>query len=206
MAISKRAQTQWNRAQHAYDHYTSYLRNKHDPDFLSFTDLVYVANFKGGSATIAEPINSLDAKLKIYSQNLCGIRKRVGSNTSLGTLPELDYTEIKDLIIKFVSLPHTEDFKIFGLGCSFASALLNFQFPDLVPILDKRAINGSKIEGAIVDKNGNITNLLNIYSALIDYFRAILKKDSAQTLRNLDRELFIQELRRPPFPKKKFRE
>ena len=53
-----------------------------------------------------------------------------------------DYPRIRTAIVAFATLPETNAADISGFGCSFASALLHFHFPKLVPILDKRALNG----------------------------------------------------------------
>lgn len=202
MPKKSRAEGQWDRASHAYSHYEAYLNIKPKRHDLSFTDLVYVKNFKGGSATIAEPMCKFADKLSYYTKGIHDIALDPAGGSSLGILKETDYERIKNAIVGFATLPEQKVADISGFGCSFASALLHFHFPLLVPILDKRALNGSDLKGLTVDKQGNVTNLLELYPALIDYFRSRLKKDSQLKLRDLDRELFIKKLKTPPFPLK----
>jgi len=49
---------------------------------LTFTDLVYVANFKGGSATIAESVGTLTAKLSHYTNRLQLLPEAASPSTS----------------------------------------------------------------------------------------------------------------------------
>jgi hypothetical protein len=192
----------WDRASHAYSHYEVYLNIKPKLHDLSFTDLVYVKNFKGGSATITEPMCKFADKISYYTEGIHDIALDSAGGSSLGILEETEYERIKNKIVRFATLPEQKKADISGFGCSFASALLHFHFPLLVPILDKRALNGSGLYGLTVDKQGNVTNLLELYPALIDYFRLRLKNDLLLTLRDLDRELFIKKLQTPPFPLK----
>lgn len=78
MRVNRRAASSWNRDAHAYDHYLEFLSTKRERFTLTFTDLVYIKNFKGGSAVIAEPTASLRAKLRQYEVAL----------TAFSALPE----------------------------------------------------------------------------------------------------------------------
>ena len=202
MPTSPRAVSQWVRADHAYSHYEAYLRSKPTPLVLSFTDLVYVKNFKGGASTITESMATLPDKLAHYAASLRAFAGDPSSHLSLGAVPAADFPRISKAMMDFVELPEKKAADISGFGCSFASALLHFHFPMLVPILDKRALNGSGLAGLEVDRYGNVTNLLTLYPALIDNFRKRLQANPALTLRELDRTLFIEELHSPPFRKK----
>jgi hypothetical protein len=201
MPIDNRAVTNWNRAQHAYQHYQSFLTDKRDKYVLTFTDLVYVKNFKGGSAIINEPLLTCRHKLEYYEKAIRACAEDVSFGLTLATIPNEDYARIRSAIVAFAALPEIDQSDISGFGSSFASALLHFYFPLVVPILDKRALNGSGIQGVQVSGYNNVTNLLDLYPALIDSCRQWLQENPQITLRELDRELFIQELNCPPFKK-----
>lgn len=194
MPTDAKAIATWERAAHAYSHYQSYLAKQPQRFLLSFTDLVYVKNFKGGSTVIGEPLDSLPVKLARYSEAL----KRLGGTREFSeTLPSLTgeaYVRAKEGIIAFVGLATDPTTKINGFGVSFASALLHFHFPGLVPILDRRALNGAGIEGIKTDSQGQVKNLISFYPQLLDYTRKRLSEGPMLTMRSLDRSLFIETL------------
>jgi len=203
MPIDKGAVARWRRAQHAYEHYKRFIADKPAKLALAFADLVFVKNFKGGSAFIDEPVATFDAKLSHYERALraCDVDPAFAHTLTLATIPDGDYGRVRSTIVAFAALPETPAFKISGFGSSFASALLHFYFPLIVPILDRRALNGSGIPGLRVNRQNNITKPLLLYPALIDNCRASLQQNQQLTLRELDRQLFIEELRTPPFKK-----
>lgn len=199
MRTNARAKGTWDRAEYAYQHYFKYISEKPDRFALSFTDLVYVKNFKGGSAVIAEPLLTLSSKLKRYE---CALRRANASpefGLSLRDLDDKEYLRARKRMIAFAKLPKFRAANINGFGVSFTSTLFHFYFPNLVPILDRRALNGAGIEGIEADNSDQVKNLLELYPLLIDYFRNRLQNEAYLTLRSLDRSLFMQELRRPPF-------
>ncbi len=204
MTNDNRAKSLWTRADHAYQNYSEYIKTKPDQFKLTFTDLVYVKNFKGGSAIIAEPVGTIGDKLASYEQLL---REYGNAAEFQQTLPELDDESFEiacKRMVDFVSLPNNVATHINGFGESFASALLHFYFPFLVPILDRRSLNGSEIEGLKIDRSSNaVTNLLELYPPLIAYCRKCLRASPPLTLRELDKILFEKKLRVPPFNKKK---
>jgi hypothetical protein len=202
MGASAKAAGTWDRAEHAYHHYVDYVARKPDKYALSFTDLVYVKNFKGGSTVIAEPIATLAAKLQQYEQALRTASKDSAFSRALSDLDDQDYLEAREQIVAFAALSRRAEARINGFGVSFSSALLHFYFPRLVPILDRRAVNGANLKGIEVDAQDQVTNLLQLYPALVDCFRITLRENAELTLRELDRYLFSQELRRPPFRNK----
>jgi hypothetical protein len=202
MAASVKAGGTWDRAAHAYEHYLEYVANKPDRHALSFTDLVYIKNFKGGSTIIAEPLATLSPKLQQYEQALRQAAECREFSSPLKDVHDSDYALARSRMVAFVAMAQSSRAKINGFGVSFSSALLHFYFPALVPILDRRAVNGAGLNGIKVDGQDQVTNLLELYPALIDCFRARLKADAKLTLRSLDRHFFSQELRRPPFRSK----
>lgn len=201
MAANVKARSAWDRAAHAYGHYVDYIATKPDKCALSVTDLVYVKNFKGGSSIIAEPAATVSAKLNKYERVLRDAAASPEFSSSLRDLDEGLYARARTRMVAFVGMAQRVDARINGFGVSLSSALLHFYFPTLVPILDRRVVNGANIQGLKVDAQDQVINLLDLYPSLIDYFRARLRATTKLTLRSLDRRLFSQELRRPPFRK-----
>lgn len=198
MQIDTKAQKTWERANHAYKHYICYIESKPDPISLSFTDLIFVKNFKGGMATICEPVATLSTKLQCYAESLRKFRADSAFCQPLAKLSDAEYMHVRDEIIRFVQPPKKLD-KIDGIRASFASALLHFYFPAVVPILDRRVLNGAGIQGIRVNNQDEVVNSLELYPKLIDFFRSSLRSNPEKSLRELDRELFIQKLQSPPF-------
>jgi len=81
-----------------------------------------------------------------------------------------------------------------GFKCSYASALLHFYFPNLVPILDRRVLNGIGIK-VKRNKQGQVVNIERYYSALIDLFHSYLKYNPNKSLRDYDKENFVKPLK-----------
>ena len=163
MPTDNRAVTNWKRAQHAYEHYQSFISAKPEKYALTFADLVFVKNFKGGNAFLDEPVVTFAPKLQCYEAALRACAADPSFSLTLSSIPNADYNRVRDAIIAFATLPEQSVSDISGFGSSFASALLHFYFPLLVPILDKRALNGSGVPGLQVDSYNNITNLLALY-------------------------------------------
>ncbi len=201
MPTDKRAVSNWNRAQHPYAHYMAYIAAKPTASkfTLTFADLVFVKNFRGSIATIAEPVATFEAKIAMYEAALRACAGDPAFALTLSTIPAADYSRVRDRIVAFAALPNNPAAKISVFGVESASALLHFHFPNVVPILDKRALNGSNVAGIKVDKYNNVTNLLDLYPTLIDAFRNQLVARPAKTLRDLDYDWFSKELRTPPF-------
>lgn len=203
MPTDPRAEANWARADNAYQQYLRYISVKPDRVALTFTDLVYLKNFKGGSAVIGESVATSSEKLARYEQSLRACMSAPEFQKTLRNLTDAEYLRARKRIVAFVDLVNSPETDINGFGESFASALLHFYFPSLVPILDRRALNGSGLEGLKVNGQDQVTNLLALYPALIDYFRDRLRSEASLTLRSLDRGLFIEKLRVPPFRKKR---
>lgn len=195
MPVDRRAESNWGRAENAYKHYVRYVDSKADRVALTFTDLVYVKNFKGGSAIIAEPQDTLVSKLARYERLLREIDAAPEFKQSLGHLKEDEYARAERRMVEFAGLGNSGSESISGFGVSFSSALLHFYFPELVPILDRRVLCGAGI-AVQLDKQGQVKNLLGWYPSLIKYFRDRLKSDPQLTLRALDRSLFVEQMPR----------
>jgi hypothetical protein len=203
--IDRRAQRQWEKARVAYAYYADYINNKPGKHDLSILDMLFVANFKGGSATINEPPSTLAPKLKAYTIGLNFIYKKF-KNRSLVSLNQIEleqFCRLADTFIQLASKSSQPNTHIDGFGESFASALLHFHFPELAPILDKRALNGADVPGLRVDQYNNVRNMGNLYGALIRKSHTILKQRQNRgknwTLVKLDLELFCRKLKTPPF-------
>lgn len=197
--MNQRAQNQWKKARTPYRYLSSHIEEKPEGNRYKLTlyDLLLVSNFKGGSATIAEDPIRLEQKLEAYGIKL----SEIGEQFNERELASLEGGDLERLIIlagDFCKLTKSEETKIDGFGPSFATALLNAYFPDLLPILDKRALNGASLISNQEDINsqGQVKSIENHYSALIRYFHEHMKERSKK-LHDLDEELFTQELKGP---------
>jgi hypothetical protein len=192
MEIDKRAESAWKRAENAYQHCRAYMQDKSPRLVLSITDLVYVKNFKGGSTIIGESPATIQERLAPYEALLREADGMPAFQKTLGQLDDREYQDAVRVMKTFAALPRTSP--INGFGVSFSTALLHFYFPEVVPILDRRGLNGAGIK-ADVDKQGQVKKLLDSYPDLIAYCRARLRGEPSLTLRALDQSLFIQKLR-----------
>lgn len=190
------AETRWKRARIAYGYLRDHIAQKPEASrfALSLVDLVLVSNFKGGSATIAETSDSLERKLPRYSKELESIHSKFKGRY----LPELDDLEANHLSVlakEFCELAtgHNTKTKINGFGPSYASALLNAYFPDLLPILDRRVLNALQVEGVEVNAQGQVVDLLRHYPALIRQVRSLAIERNC-SLEEIDRALFVEPL------------
>lgn len=189
-----RAINQWGKSDKTYRNYEVYL--KKNKFHLTFIDLLYVSNFKGGNATINEFENDVNNKLNDYSKRLNEIDIEFRGKE----LKNLTEIELKILIVKvqdIFDLVKKSETKIDGFSYSYLSTLLHFYFPDLLPILDRRVLINSKIveyDNYIqVDKYGQIIKIEDYYEKLIRFMRNELKNSNSK-LRELDRKLFIGKI------------
>ena len=188
-----RESTRWEKADISYQNYTAYLRRKRLPYDLSLIDLLFVSNFKGGNASIQESESSINQKLKKYSDDIQKIADRFGKR-NLRDLNEIDLKFLQTSCIEFLNLVKKDSlFRIDGFGSSYTSVLLHFHFPKLIPILDRRVLNGAGIK-AKINKQGQIIDLERYYPELIQYFHRELGNRPEIELRILDNELFIKPI------------
>lgn len=187
-----RAETKWEKANISYKNYMDYINRKENKYGLTLIDLLYVSNFKGGNASINEEEKLANIKLKKYSMKLIEILGRF-KDRKLSDLSDEDFTDLKKLIKQFLDLTSDEIFSIDGLKTSYASALIHFYFPNLVPIIDRRVLNGADIN-VEKDTQGQIKNIEQYYPNLIDKFYSELKQRTNLTIRALDREFFIKPI------------
>ena len=197
MSEQERAGNQWKKARNSYGYLRSHIREKagNDRYKLSIIDLVLVSNFKGGSATIAEPLDSLKCKLKCYEKKLSEIGKCFGDK-KLACLTEEKLKRLITLASEFCQLATTKSTKIDGFGPSFATALLNANFPDLLPILDRRGLNGAGFENVKTNNQGQVRQIESHYPALIRYFHRRVQ-EPCMSLKKVDKEIFCRVLGTP---------
>ena len=196
--MDQRALNRWTKARTPYGYLRSHVLQKEKAERyrLTLIDLVLVSNFKGGSATIAEPPDCLERKLEAYADKLSQIGKEFGQKRlpQLRGCSEQDLTKLIELASGFCQLARSPDTKIDGFGPSFATALLNVNFPHLLPILDKRGLSGADIQNVQTDTQGQVIGIESHYPDLIRYFHERSKMDS-KTLEEIDKEIFGMELK-----------
>jgi hypothetical protein len=189
--MAKGEENRWDKSEISYQNYQEYIRNKSDYFSLTFIDLLYISNFKGGNATINEKETVINQKLIQYSIGLKEIDKSFhGKKLSDLKLSEIDY--LISLVNNIVSLTDKESFhsRIDGFSSSYLSALLNAYFPNLIPILDRRLLINLKLVGdSDKDSQGQIKNIKRFYGSLIKNFSEIVK-ESGKSVREVDREYF----------------
>lgn len=182
-----RQSTLWDKANVSYKNYLHYIGRKTDKFELSLIDLLFVGNFKGGNASIHEEEPKVDSNLKKYSKRLRDIYNKFGDRP-LRDLSNEELESLKKKAKSFVCLTLHKDTSIYGFGSSYASALLHFHFPSLVPILDRRVLNGLGIAKVLPKRQ--VKNIEDYYCTLIDHFYGHLKEHPSISLRDHDYENF----------------
>ena len=185
-----RAANRWKKLRHAYEYATAHIASKKGNIYaINRIDLVLISNFKGGNASIAEPMNQIDVKLIEYSAELSSI----GKEFNKGKLQELEESELSKLCnfaSRFLNLTLTERTRIDGFGPSYASALLNIYFPDLLPILDRRVLIAADAPDMKMNSQGQVSKIEQHYPWLIRYSHKRLQNDRKLTMDQLDCQLF----------------
>lgn len=190
--MARKPETTWEMLNVAMAYYKDYIGKKDDRCSVSVIDLLYVSNFKGGNASITEPIESLKEKLKYYEYQLKAIDKLFKEKV-LSSISDVEKEILIDLCTGFLYLTEKEDSSIRGLGPSYASALLAAHFIELIPVLDRRALNGAGID-VEKDKQGAVKKISSHYASLINSFVEELRRAPGMKLRELDKKWFIKEL------------
>ena len=93
-SIDKRAESRWNKSNKSYINYKDYISKKGNPLELTFIDLLYVKNFKGGASTLNDTEEDIKRKLKFY-QN---IFERINAEFKENSLTNLDNNRVEKLI------------------------------------------------------------------------------------------------------------
>lgn len=183
---------QWQKANISYQNYLDYIGRKEKRFELAYIDLLYVSNFKGGNASINEDEASLNGKLKEYSKHLMAINQEFGVKY-LKDLSNEELESLKNKSLSFIRLTLSNSTSIDGFRCSYASAVLHFHFSNLIPILDRRVLNGVGIK---VEKNkqGQVINIERYYPELITRFYNYLRDNPNKSLRDFDKENFIKPI------------
>lgn len=189
-------ENRWDKSEISYQNYKEYIRNKTDYYKLTFIDLLYISNFKGGNATINERETVINQKLIHYSDWFKEIDKsfhgRILSDLTDGEIDNL--IKMVDEIVKLTDKESTRT-KIDGFSSSYLSALLNSHFPDLIPILDRRLlINLVLVTKSDEDSQGQIKNIKSFYGSLIKRFAEIVK-ESGKSIRETDKEYFSKSIK-----------
>ena len=190
--MARNPETTWNKLNVAMSYFQKYIETKEDKFALSIVDLLHVSNFKGGNASITEPEEKLCKKLNVYSKKLKDIEKLVG-HKKLVELSSKDQEKLIKIAISFLQLTKHIDTKIRGFGPSYASALMYAYFPDVLPVLDRRVLNGAEIEVEL-DSQKQVKNIISHYAPLIEAFRKALLAKRTLSLRQLDKLWFSKPL------------
>ena len=181
----------WDKSEISYQNYQEYIRNKTDYFKLTFIDLLYISNFKGGNATINERESVINQRLIHYSDGFKEIDKSYHGRI-ISYLSEGEIDDLIKMVEEIVRLTDKESLhsKIDGFSSSYLSALLNAHFPNLIPILDRRLLKNLKIvEDSDEDSQGQIKNIKSFYGSLIKQFAEIVKK-TGKSIREIDKEYF----------------
>lgn len=188
-----RPSTTWVLLDVALSHFLDHIHAKSDRCSLSIIDLLHVSNFKGGNASITETAAGLSEKLPVYEAAIRGIVESFGGK-KLAELNDEKAWELQNRCKAFLALTKDPVHRIRGFGPSYASALLAAHFPGLIPILDRRGLNGA---GILVrkDRQGQVKNIESYYPALIDAFRLELQRHPGTEMRQLDKAWFIKPLK-----------
>ncbi|GIQ76217.1 hypothetical protein [Bradyrhizobium sp. RD5-C2] len=178
----------WDNLNHAFEYLKRYINGKpRETRFkVSEIDLALVSNFKGGNASVVEPVDRLTLKLVSYGDVL---------GTLAGTIDGkplrsfVDTGELAGQATAFLRLTKVRDTAIAGFGASYASALLAAYFPETLPVLDRRVLSGARIDHAR-NSQGQVLEIEKHYPELIARFHAEMLRRPNLRLRDLDREWF----------------
>ena len=176
----------------AMSHFQSHITSKPDMCSLSFVDLLHVSNFKGGNASITEPIETLPHKL-VYYERAMKLIEQGFRGRSLSSLNNDEKEQLIQLCTEFLSLTEFDDTKIRGFGASYASALLAAHFIDVIPVLDRRALNGAGIQFEC-DKQKQVKKIAKHFGQLIEAFSQELQRFPNVSLREQDKKWFSKAI------------
>ena len=187
----QKASNQWTKSDKSYQNYMRFIHAKQNYQ-ITFIDLLYVSNFKGGSATINEEEEIVNNKLKNYSVLFSEIKDRFSSSILCEMTPS-DTVILIDLANKAIGLTDvSSSSKIDGFGVSYLTTLLHFYFPNLLPILDRRVLHGlNLLKESDISSDKQIKDIKRFYPDVIKAFQ-INTFDKA--IRKFDEELFIKPI------------
>jgi hypothetical protein len=192
----KAAEARWARLAISLDHYTKYLAAKPAKArfSLSVLDLLFIRNFKAGNASVTEPPDSLKLKLRAYGSALRAIHQAFPSR-ALRTLAAKELSALIKLGDRTLKLAGDPSTSIAGFGPSYVSALLAAFFPRLLPVLDRRVLNGADILVELTSQN-QVIRIQEHYGTLIRKSHQVLQAEPNLELRELDRRWFTVPLGR----------
>ena len=177
----------------SYEYLCQFIKSKSVPSDLSLLDLLLVSNFKGGNASIAEPIVSLEKKLVHYSRTLAGLRERYG-DLELKNVSESNLDTLVSDGESFLYMTLHANSRISGFGPSYASALLNAHLPNVFPIIDRRCLSGADIQNVEVNSQGQVKRIERYFGSLIRFYWSYLQRHPDRLLETIDKELFSKRL------------
>lgn len=186
--MARKPETTWEMLNVAMSYYQQHIQAKKNRSSLSIVDFLHVSNFKGGNASITEPLVTLPRKIKYYESVLRKVEKRF-SGRSLSTLTASELNTLVSLCNQLLKLTTKSSSQIRGIGPSYASAILAAHHLTLIPVLDRRALNGAGI-AVIKDSQGQVKNIASYYAQLIRAFHAELTRRPGLSVRQLDKEWF----------------
>ncbi len=194
MENEKRTTTNWEKSGISLTNYQTYIKDKELN--LTFIDLLYISNFKGGNATINEAEELINQKLKTY-YTPCFVE--IKSKFGLKKLDELNPAEIQELISivnKIMALTTKKESSIDGFKTSFLSALLHAHFENLIPILDRRILINLEIVNneSQLNKDKQVKKIEDYFGSLIKKFQDKLQTPEQQTIRAIDKVYFVKGL------------
>ena len=194
MQEDQSAKTKWDKSSISFKNYQNYINKKEDKFKLTLIDLLYISNFKGGNATTHEPEDTIEEKLKFYTDILIKIDNKF-KDKELAELNNNEVEELWILIEKICNLTNKNlKTKIDGFSVSYLSALLNAYFINLIPILDRRIlINMKLVESKDLYKSKQVKDIFTFYKSLI----LKMKKESEttkQSIRDIDYKYFIMQI------------
>lgn len=195
-SIDQKALTRWNSANLSFENYLKYIDKKSKTDRLGLTliDLLYISNFKGGNSSIHEDEDGVNLKLEKYSELLKKIDQQFNSK-SLVDLSENKLNILIQLVENMFELTESSETKIYGFSISFLSALICAHFPNLVPIIDRRVLNGLELDDLKLNSSKQVTNMKDLFPGLVKEMQSKLKEANGKiSLRDLDKELFIKPI------------
>lgn len=180
----------WKRLNIAFESFRRHIEDKGSNKFdLTEVDLLHASNFKGGNASICEPLDTLREKLGVYSKILHEIGDQFGGRQ----LVDLQKDELDSLVSpanSFLQLTLSPGTEIDGFGPAYASAVLSAHYTDLLPVIDKWVLNGAGIVEA--ELKIPVDDIEDYYGELIDRCWCHLQKNSGLTLRALDHQWYTK--------------
>ena len=108
--------TRWELLNNTFLAYQGFRKHKGSSHRLSYVDLLYVSNFKGGNASVGDSREKVDEILEeYYEPQLIAIKENFGNKT-LRELNKAQREQLSNLATEFVLLTKKPETKIRGFG------------------------------------------------------------------------------------------